>query len=187
VIARELNEASRDNENWFTQFLKSSSIRDTLSLHKRRMEELRANFTVCYFPARMWQRLTSDCPIKLSTVVETQFTLNATQTTVNAMRDNLDQLVTAQVLRGTPTYAAGQEAIPYRPTPMPSPRFTGRSVDLSRLRLYFSAEAAAQRRFLLYGMGGAGKTQICLKFAEESSDLSVSMLLSIYCHAQRHA
>jgi hypothetical protein len=52
AIARELNEASRDNENWFRQFLKSSSIRDRLALHKTRMQELRANFTVCSFHAQ---------------------------------------------------------------------------------------------------------------------------------------
>jgi hypothetical protein len=132
----------------------------------------------------MSQRPTPNCPIKLSTVVETQFTVNATQMTVNAIRD---QLVTSQVLQGTHTHATDQEAIPYRPAPTPSPRFTGRLVYLSRLRLYFSAEAAAQRRqFLLYGMGGAGKTQICLKFAEESSDLLVSVPFGVSVHAHCH-
>jgi hypothetical protein len=132
----------------------------------------------------MSQRPTPDCPIKLSTVVEAQFTVNATQMMVNAIHD---QLVTSQALQVTPTHAIGQEATLYRPTPMPSPRFTGRPVYLSRLRLYFSAEATAQRRqFLLYGIGGAGKTQICLKFAEESSDLLVSMLLSVSVHAHCH-
>jgi hypothetical protein len=120
---------------------------------------------------------TPDYPIKLpTTVVETKFTVNAT-------RDDINQLVCAQALQGTPAPIADEEALPYRP--MPSVKFMGRSAYLSRLRQYFSAEATAQRRqFLLYGVGGAGKTQICLGFAEANSDLSVPLLsiLSFYAH-----
>ena len=52
--------------------------------------------------------------------------------------------------------------------------FTGRRDYLAKLRAYFSAEPnepLRRKSFLLYGMGGIGKTQICLKFTEENSDL----------------
>ena len=58
-------------------------------------------------------------------------------------------------------------------TPNPSNRFTGRTEVIAELKRYFSdANDSAQKRkfFLLYGMGGIGKTQICMKFVEEMAD-----------------
>ncbi|KAF8628815.1 hypothetical protein AX14_011204 [Amanita brunnescens Koide BX004] len=53
-----------------------------------------------------------------------------------------------------------------------STMFTGRDKYLQRLRDYFSSSTEGQRKsFLLYGLGGIGKTQICLKFIEESANL----------------
>ena len=58
--------------------------------------------------------------------------------------------------------------------PNPSTRFTGRTEVIAKLKKHFSTNAndTVQKRrfFLLYGMGGIGKTQICLKFIEEMSD-----------------
>ena len=50
--------------------------------------------------------------------------------------------------------------------------FTGRSAYLQRLKDYFVSNALQKRKsFLLHGMGGIGKTQICLKFTEENESL----------------
>ena len=58
--------------------------------------------------------------------------------------------------------------------PNPSRRFTGRTEAIARLKRHFIThenDAVQERKFfLLYGMGGIGKTQICLKFVEEMSD-----------------
>jgi Cdc6-like AAA superfamily ATPase len=58
--------------------------------------------------------------------------------------------------------------------PNPSNRFTGRTEAITKLKKHFSTNTSdpAQKRmfFLLHGMGGIGKTQICLKFVEEMSD-----------------
>jgi hypothetical protein len=57
--------------------------------------------------------------------------------------------------------------------PNPSTRFTGRMEVITKLKRHFSnANDSAPKRkfFLLHGMGGIGKTQICLKFIEEMSD-----------------
>ena len=57
--------------------------------------------------------------------------------------------------------------------PNSSNRFTGRTEVIAKLKRHFSnADDLARKRkfFLLYGMGGIGKTQICLKFVEEMSD-----------------
>ena len=58
--------------------------------------------------------------------------------------------------------------------PNPSTRFTGRAEIIAKLKEHFSINSndGVQKRkyFLLHGMGGIGKTQICLKFIEEMSD-----------------
>jgi hypothetical protein len=57
--------------------------------------------------------------------------------------------------------------------PNPSTRFTGRTEVITKLKSHFSnTNDSVQKRnfFLLHGMGGIGKTQICLKFIEEMSD-----------------
>src|ERR1700733_13215829 len=64
--------------------------------------------------------------------------------------------------------------IEYKPRAPSSTNFTGRRDYLTKLRDFFSAESDGPLRrksFLLYGMGGIGKTQICLKFIEENSNL----------------
>ena len=58
-------------------------------------------------------------------------------------------------------------------TPNPSNRFIGRIEVIAKLKRHFSnADGSARKRkvFLLHGMGGIGKTQICLKFVEDMSD-----------------
>ena len=55
-------------------------------------------------------------------------------------------------------------------TPNSSALFTGREDILQRLKNHFAPQDEGDRcrkSFLLYGMGGIGKTQIGLKFVEE--------------------
>ena len=56
--------------------------------------------------------------------------------------------------------------------PSPTSLFTGRKDILEQLHKCFpisptSVESAKQRRFVLYGLGGGGKTQVALKFIKE--------------------
>jgi len=64
--------------------------------------------------------------------------------------------------------------IPVPQRPMSSPFFTGREDVLDKLRKIFvhcaNSELTSRCFCLLWGMGGIGKTQICLKFTEEMSD-----------------
>ncbi|KAF8150938.1 hypothetical protein B0H34DRAFT_666298 [Crassisporium funariophilum] len=58
-----------------------------------------------------------------------------------------------------------------RQKPNTSAFFTGRKDVLARLRDHFAPRINNERRyFLLHGMGGIGKTQICLKFSDEMSN-----------------
>ncbi|KAF8523906.1 hypothetical protein BU17DRAFT_85349 [Hysterangium stoloniferum] len=80
------------------------------------------------------------------------------------------------------TFNQQNEDNPKRPIYMSrhrsSPRFVGQEKYLTRLRKFFAPENSCPvwNHFLLYGMGGVGKTQICLKFIEEliSNDCRVS-------------
>jgi Holliday junction resolvasome RuvABC ATP-dependent DNA helicase subunit len=58
--------------------------------------------------------------------------------------------------------------------PNSSPIFTGQKDVLEKLEKIFGHRAdgklMSRRSCLLWGMGGIGKTQICLKFTEEMSD-----------------
>ena len=67
-----------------------------------------------------------------------------------------------------------QMKIPVLQKPNPSPLFTGRKDVLDKLRKAFvrrsSSKLMPRRSCLLWGMGGIGKTQICLKFIEEMSE-----------------
>ena len=65
-------------------------------------------------------------------------------------------------------------SLPYKPMSPSSSNFTGRGDYLAKLRAYFSVEPdepLRRKSFLLYGMEGIGKTQICLKFTEENLDM----------------
>ena len=59
-------------------------------------------------------------------------------------------------------------------TPNPSTRFTGRTEVIAKLKSHFFTDTNdtdhKRKIFLLHGIGGIGKTQICLKFVEEMSD-----------------
>jgi len=46
--------------------------------------------------------------------------------------------------------------------------FIGRKDILDKMRNYFDSNVAGQRVFVLYGLGGAGKSQLAFKFIEES-------------------
>ena len=50
--------------------------------------------------------------------------------------------------------------------------FTGQDKYLHKLKDHFTSQVQGQRHFfLLHGLGGIGKTQICLKFIEDNSNL----------------
>ena len=51
--------------------------------------------------------------------------------------------------------------------------FVGRDKYLQRLKDYFSihVDEGQRKSFLLYGLGGIGKTQICLRFLEQNPNL----------------
>ncbi|KAJ7654230.1 P-loop containing nucleoside triphosphate hydrolase protein [Mycena rosella] len=61
--------------------------------------------------------------------------------------------------------------------PPASKIFHGREIILARMHKYYAEDMRNQRIFLLHGLGGAGKTQIALKFIEESTQFSNVFLI----------
>ncbi|KAJ7815459.1 hypothetical protein B0H13DRAFT_2293374 [Mycena leptocephala] len=66
---------------------------------------------------------------------------------------------------------SNQEVEPLRECPPPSPMFHGRRNVLDQMHAYFTQNIGHRHVSVLYGLGGAGKTQTGLKFVEESSRL----------------
>jgi len=66
--------------------------------------------------------------------------------------------------------------------PVSSSLFTGREDFLNTLEGFFTDQGPGEhlrREYLLYGMGGAGKTQIALRFTEKHSQRLVYVGLSL--------
>jgi hypothetical protein len=71
-----------------------------------------------------------------------------------------------------------------KPMPASGRLFTGRQSYLDTLEAFFVPRPTgpkSRRMFLLYGMGGIGKTQICVRFTEKYSHLCVVIILAMFC------
>ncbi|KAF8909791.1 P-loop containing nucleoside triphosphate hydrolase protein [Gymnopilus junonius] len=90
-------------------------------------------------------------------------TNNTIQINVDRSVRNYYQNATAS-LEGTNNLTASLPKVSYRPNS--STLFQGRRAELDKLKDHFEPAVSQTRRsLLLYGMGGIGKTQICLKFS----------------------
>ena len=63
----------------------------------------------------------------------------------------------------------------YKLMPATSPKFVGYENYLQILSDYFGlpSKKSSRRTFVLFGVGGVGKTQICLKFIDDNTDRQV--------------
>lgn len=113
------------------------------------------------------------------TTLPSKLTLQV-RTTVPLLDENLTLLVPINTKAG----AAVDKASMYVPVKHSSPHFTGRTEYIDALVTFFyprsDDELPARREFLLYGIGGVGKTQVCLKFAEQHSTMWVFLLGSFF-------
>jgi hypothetical protein len=50
--------------------------------------------------------------------------------------------------------------------PPPSPLFVGRILAIAHIERCLLSDSGGRNVFVLYGLGGAGKTQLALKFSE---------------------
>ncbi|KAJ6511055.1 hypothetical protein C8R45DRAFT_1068872 [Mycena sanguinolenta] len=61
--------------------------------------------------------------------------------------------------------------------PPPSQIFQGRQAILDSMHRFFTQDTGKQKRYVLYGLGGAGKTQIALKFIKEWTNFTDQLLV----------
>ncbi|KAJ7260355.1 hypothetical protein B0H12DRAFT_1217997 [Mycena haematopus] len=55
-----------------------------------------------------------------------------------------------------------------KPCPLPVSSFTGRKDILEKMHQHFDSNPGSQRVFVLYGLGGSGKSQLAFKFLQDS-------------------
>ncbi|KAJ7711451.1 hypothetical protein B0H16DRAFT_1703487 [Mycena metata] len=95
----------------------------------------------------------------LMAIVETNFKVN-----------EIHAIVTA------PSFAVVKAVQNINNCPPPSRIFQGRQAILDKMHQFFATDSGNQHIYVLYGLGGAGKTQIALKFIEQSSFSNVFLV-----------
>ncbi|KAJ7468128.1 hypothetical protein FB451DRAFT_389303 [Mycena latifolia] len=69
----------------------------------------------------------------------------------------------------TPNLSVAQATQSVNNCPLPSRIFHGRQAIRAKMHQYFTEDLGKQHIYVLYGLGGSGKTQIALKFIDESA------------------
>ncbi|KAJ7754798.1 hypothetical protein B0H16DRAFT_1541826 [Mycena metata] len=92
--------------------------------------------------------------LKLMAAVDTNFQVHKIDRTLTALAPNLHVPQVAQSINTCP---------------LPSRIFQGRQTILAKMHQYFAEDLMKQHIYVLYGLGGAGKTQIALRFIMDSA------------------
>ncbi|KAJ7921604.1 hypothetical protein B0H13DRAFT_2415391 [Mycena leptocephala] len=101
--------------------------------------------------------------LKLTSIVDIDFKVTEIQTAIADMRT---QKYSSTWFSDFTSVQASQST---SNCPPPSRNFLGRQIILDKMHQYFNQDLGEQQIYVLYGLGGAGKTQISLKFIAESS------------------
>ncbi|KAF7761692.1 hypothetical protein Agabi119p4_9684 [Agaricus bisporus var. burnettii] len=91
---------------------------------------------------------------------------------VSAIRAPRGQLPLEQFITPRPPNESVPQARERKRCPLPVQPFMGREEILDKMRKYFELGDDSRRVFVLHGLGGSGKTQIALKFVQESTCFS---------------
>ncbi|KAJ7921572.1 hypothetical protein B0H13DRAFT_2415300 [Mycena leptocephala] len=103
--------------------------------------------------------------LKLTSIVDIDFKVAEIQTAI------FDMQVQVHDIRSTwfSDFASIQASQSTSNCPPPSRHFLGRQIILEKMHQYFNQSLGKQQIYVLYGLGGAGKTQISFKLIAESS------------------
>ncbi|KAJ7921599.1 hypothetical protein B0H13DRAFT_2415382 [Mycena leptocephala] len=136
------------------EFFKARSITDKITGYQRSIQAKCETL-----------KLTSIVDIDFK-VAEIQTAMFAMQAEVHDMKSQVDEIHAAVISSNFPSVQASQST---NNCPPPSRNFLGRQIILDKIHQYFNQDLGNQQIYVLYGLGGAGKTQISLKFIAESS------------------
>ncbi|KAJ7192882.1 P-loop containing nucleoside triphosphate hydrolase protein [Mycena pura] len=122
--------------------LRSGSIMDDIIKYQEKIKKLQSNFM-------------------LITAMDTLVTARDTNVQVHRIQQTLTTMV-------HPNVQMVQAAQYFNSCPRPSRIFHGRQAILDQMSNYFKQDDGKQHVYLLYGLGGSGKTQLALKFIAQS-------------------
>ncbi|KAJ7106955.1 hypothetical protein C8R44DRAFT_322986 [Mycena epipterygia] len=131
------------------EFVRLGSTTDAISGYRKRMQELRSNFTLMAAADTNFQVYKDH-----ETNIDTNLHVHQMHKTLATMTLTVPLPQVTQVANNCPP---------------PSRIFEGRRAILDGMHQYFLQPTGKQHIYLLHGLGGAGKTQIALKFIEDSS------------------
>ncbi|KAJ6547944.1 hypothetical protein DFH09DRAFT_1281699 [Mycena vulgaris] len=137
---------SRGLSGRFKEVMKLGSTADKIAGYRMRIQELRSNFVVYIFP---FCNTFGSSILELMAAIDTNLQVHKAFST-----GRLPDLSTAPA---TQTITK---------CPPPSRIFHGRQNILDKMHKFFEQDLDKQHIYLLHGLGGAGKTQIGLKFIE---------------------
>ncbi|KAJ6503124.1 hypothetical protein DFH09DRAFT_1289487 [Mycena vulgaris] len=140
---------SRGLSGRFKEVIKLGSTADKIAGYRMRIQELRSNFVVYIFP---FCNTFGSSILELMAAIDTNLQVHKAFST-----GRLPDLSTAPA---TQTITK---------CPPPSRIFHGRQNILDKMHKFFEQDLNKQHIYLLHGLGGAGKTQVGLKFIEELS------------------
>ncbi|KAJ7480558.1 hypothetical protein FB451DRAFT_1446342 [Mycena latifolia] len=92
--------------------------------------------------------------LKMVAAIDTNFQVHKIHATLATIAPNLSVIQTARSINNCPP---------------PSRIFHGRQAILAKMHQCFTEDLGKQHIYVLYGLGGSGKTQIALKFIDESA------------------
>ncbi|KAJ7041772.1 hypothetical protein C8F04DRAFT_1230233 [Mycena alexandri] len=140
LVIQNLQDQSKGFRGRVKEFVKSSSITDDIAGYQQKIQGLCSK-------------------LKLVAAINTNLTVVDT----NLKVDEIHAVVTG------PSFAVAPVAQSINNCPPPSRIFQGRQTILDKMHQFFTTDSGKQLIYVLHGLGGAGKTQIALKFIQESS------------------
>ncbi|KAJ7480581.1 hypothetical protein FB451DRAFT_1365066, partial [Mycena latifolia] len=143
-------DAPRGFRSHLKEMVKSSSITDKIGEYQNKVRTLCSN-------------------LKLMAAIDTNFQVHKIHETLTTIAPSIFITpIKAQILNILPDLLVTQATQSINNCPLPSRIFHGRQAILAEMHQYFSQNLGKQHIYVLYGLGGSGKTQIALKFIDES-------------------
>ncbi|KAJ7727581.1 hypothetical protein B0H16DRAFT_1778526 [Mycena metata] len=155
-MLQSLQDQSKGFRGRVQEFVKSSNTTDEIAGYQQKIQALcsKLKASICELAILFLFN-----GLQLMAIVNTNFTVMDTNMKVDEIH---------AVMSG-PSFVEAPPGRGINNVPPPSRMFQGRQAILTKIHHYFTVNLGKQLIYVLHGLGGAGKTQIALKFIQESS------------------